>query len=535
MARAFVRTTLLNNNTSNASNVAKTGTYTPTSPVATGNKTATTGSTVAQTAPTTPASTATAAANTSANSVANTAATTPATSSSEKSTTSTTTSTAKTPTVEPVKSTPQTYTPQTYTPTGIYADGALDTYNAQREAQIRQMYADAQKNTEAQLKTAYDQNLSDYNAELARISPQYQQSMNALGAEYERQRRNNNMQAATNGLNSGAGSQMQLAQSANYQANQANLAAKENEALNEANRRILDLKTTYQNAIAEAAANNNYKLAAAMLDEYENQLNRQLQVENTNYQRQQQIDNLNYERQQQIEQQNYTRAWNENQQAYERAYNEENRDYTRQFNEETRDYQRAGDLAAYGDFSGYEKMYGNEIANAMKQMWILQNPQIAWASGNISAEDYFALTGEYPHMPEQATDATVTGATGTSGVVGSLGSSYARSSGSSSSSGGSGKSSGNGVNGYYDIYGNFVNTNNGTITGSATNHAGAGTPSTKNNYVGTPSNAGAMETRSLSNAGSGRDSGNNGGGNPNTGTSVAQSLKNAWNDFVSMF
>lgn len=256
--------------------------------------------------------------------------------------------------------------PNTYTPTGMYEQANLDKYNADREQKIRDLYAAAQQNTLNGLKTAYDQNISDANAALDKISPQYQERMNALSSEYERQRRNNNMQAASNGLNTGAGSQMALAQSAAYQANQGKLARSEQEAINDANRRILDLQNTYQNAIAEATANNNYKLAAAMLDEYQNAYNRQMNLENTNYQRQ----------------------WNEDERAYTRSGNE------------------ASLKAQYGDFSGFKDLYGDEIGGLMEQTWALQNPQVAWASGKISAEDYQKLTGYAPY------GATGTGAAG---------------------------------------------------------------------------------------------------------------------------
>ena len=228
-----------------------------------------------------------------------------------------------------------------YTPTGIYDPANLEAFNKQRESDIRNLYANAQQQNLASLKGAYDQNLSDAEAARGQISPRYQQSMNALSAEYERQRRNNNMQANASGLNTGSGSQMALAQSANYQANQAGLAAKENEALNEADRAINDLKRNYQNAIAEATANNNYKLAAALMEEYQNAYNRQLQIANTNY----------------------TRAWNKDERAY------------------TRSTEEAALRAKYGDFSGYKALYGDEVGSQMERLWAAQNPQLAAAAG----------------------------------------------------------------------------------------------------------------------------------------------------------
>lgn len=410
----------------------------------------------------------------------------------------------------------------TYTPTGLNDQNNLNAYNAQREQQIGNVYDKALASTKQGLKTAYDQNLSDLQAARDRISPQYQQSANALASEYERQKRNTNMQGAANGLNTGAGSQLALGQSVAYQRNAGNLARSENEALNEANRGIADLGVQYQNQIAQAVANNDYKLAQSMLDEYENQYNRQRALENENYQRALQaeqqayqrayqeenrdygraydIENRDYNRNWNVENRDYDRAWNQDQRDYERnryadetaynrawneeqrgynrywdendraynrnyneenrdyqrawdtenrdytrdwnqnerdysrAYNEENRDYTRNWNTENRDYERAyneenrdytrawnqderdytrnwnedergydrtmteaANRAEYGDFSGYASIYGQGIADAMRDIWVAQNPMVAYHTGAISADEYMMLTGKYPY------------------------------------------------------------------------------------------------------------------------------------------
>ena len=299
----------------------------------------------------------------------------------------------------------------------------LSNYNADREQKIRDMYSGnlaaqnaqqqttydknmgalrtayeanlgnlktAYDNNTASLKTAYDknlatlantyqQNLSDAEAYRQGISPRYQEAMNALGAEYERQRRNNNMQAAVNGLNTGAGSQMALAQAMSYQGNQGNLSRSEQEALNEAERGIndlnrdyynrqgmldteytnnvdklnreyanqqatygttyqnnmLDLKTNYQNKIAEAAANNDYQLAAALLDEYGAQYDRTMQ--------------------------------------------------------------QAEQLAEFGDFSMFANIYGVDAAQQMEKTWAMQNPDLAYNLGKLTDDEYFNLTGRYPN------------------------------------------------------------------------------------------------------------------------------------------
>ncbi len=227
-----------------------------------------------------------------------------------------------------------TATHSTSTPSSSGAQSYLDTYNANREQQIRDLYAGSLDRTTQQLKTAFDQNLSSAEQARDKIAPQYQESRNEIAAEYERQRRNNNMQAAANGINTGANSQMSLAQSSNYQTRQAANRKAENEAIGNAEQGIVDLKTNYQNQIAQATANNDYQLAAALLDEYGAQYDRQMS--------------------------------------------------------------QAAQLAEFGDFSMYASIYGQAAADNMARTWALQNPEVAYAQGKITADEYFNLTGKYP-------------------------------------------------------------------------------------------------------------------------------------------
>lgn len=95
---------------------------------------------------------------------------------------------------------------------------------------------------------------------------------------------------------------------------------------------MAELETQYKSAVAQAIAENDYNRAKALMDEYGNQ--------------------------------------------------------------ETRDATMAKILAGYGDFSGYAKLYGDDVANNMMQYWISQNPKLAYGMGRISAEDYARLTGK---------------------------------------------------------------------------------------------------------------------------------------------
>ena len=208
-----------------------------------------------------------------------------------------------------------------------YADQSrVDAINRMYDANIN-----AQRNN---LQTSYDQNMSNLEANRESIAKRYQQQRNAAATDYERQRRNFNEQAMMNGLATGVGSQAALAQNSAYQKQQGTINAAEGTDVTNLERSIADLKVKYQNDINSAIADNDYKRAAAMLDEY----------------------NM----------------------AYNRAQ------------------QEAQTKAQYGDFSGYESLYGADTANQMRDTLMRQNPGIAYSLGYISGDTYYQLTGRYP-------------------------------------------------------------------------------------------------------------------------------------------
>lgn len=208
-------------------------------------------------------------------------------------------------------------------------------------AQITSMY-DAQKaGNEARLKAAYEQNRSNLEANRAKISPLYQTQANDLAVQYERNRRNANEQAAANGLNTGARSQMALAQNSAWQREHGALRGQEAEAVTEADRNITNLTNQYNSNVAANNADIEAKKTAALIDE-------------------------------------------------------NNRQETLALNRENLDRDKAQLLAGYGDFSGYAALYGDEIANNMLNLWTAQNPDLAYNTGKIDAERYKAMTGSYP-------------------------------------------------------------------------------------------------------------------------------------------
>ena len=77
---------------------------------------------------------------------------------------------------------------------------------------------------------------------------------------------------------------------------------------------------------------------------------------------------------------------------------ENERDYwtEREDTEYDRAYENAAIAASYGDFSGYEEIFGPERAAQMKKIWALGNYKEAYAAGMITAKEYRAMTGSWP-------------------------------------------------------------------------------------------------------------------------------------------
>ena len=166
----------------------------------------------------------------------------------------------------------------------------------------------------AELKTAYDKNVSDLQAQQQKIAPQYQQQANAMAAQYERNRRNANLQAMNNGMATGTAVQQQQALNNKFQQNYAGLRAQEAAAQTDAGQKMVNLGADYQAQLAAARADAVNKSAAAQIKDYGKQ-----------------------------------NDWYD---------------------------QQAKILAQYGDFSAYEKLYGKEAADYMKRIWKIQNPTL---------------------------------------------------------------------------------------------------------------------------------------------------------------
>lgn len=212
---------------------------------------------------------------------------------------------------------------------------------------INTMYDASKTSNLAGLESAYNTNLSNMEAQKSQIDKQYNTAANDLAVQYERNRMNNNLQAQMNGLNVGTGSQMNLALGSQYNRDFGNLRGAQAAAQVEQDRQINNVKSEYQLAVQKAIADNDLARAAALVDEANNQIG-QLQ----------------------------------------QAYQLQQQDLGNQ----------AALLAAAGDYSGYGNMYGlsDDQVNTLKTQWALQNPDAAFYSGVIDANEYNRLTGSWP-------------------------------------------------------------------------------------------------------------------------------------------
>lgn len=211
--------------------------------------------------------------------------------------------------------------------------GLQDTFEKrQKESadKIGNLYNQQYNSQAAQLKTAYDKNLSDAQAAQQKIAPQYQTQANSLATQYERNRRNANLQAMNNGMGTGTALQQQEALNTMFQKNYAGLRGQEMEAQTTAGQNIANLGFDYQQNLAKARSEAENKKAASL-----------------------------------IEDQNKQNDWYD---------------------------QQAKLLAGYGDFSGYNKLYGEDAANQMRDVWIIQNPAAAYGAGLISKARYDQIT-----------------------------------------------------------------------------------------------------------------------------------------------
>ena len=219
----------------------------------------------------------------------------------------------------------------------------LPSYQAQ-EQRVNDVYDAAREKSLAALESAYAKNRAELEAAAAKIPGEYQARANQLAANALINRRNFYESAAASGLNAGNGSQAELAMNNQQQSDMTSLRTAEANAVNQANMQLSQLYVNYQNAIAEAIANNNYERAAALLSEYQKQAESIVSTARD----QASLD---------LDIAGFNRTTND-------------RNYERQL-------ENAQTLAKFGDFSGYLALgYTADQVSNMRRSWLAQNPGI---------------------------------------------------------------------------------------------------------------------------------------------------------------
>lgn len=122
----------------------------------------------------------------------------------------------------------------------------------------------------AALKGAYDQSVSDYTAAKDKITPQYQAERNQTAASSDVNWNQFAQVAAANGLNTGAIGQAALSRAVTQQNNMNALNQSEAEDLSDIDLEISKLQAEFNSAIAQAQANGNAELAAALYEQFNN-------------------------------------------------------------------------------------------------------------------------------------------------------------------------------------------------------------------------------------------------------------------------
>jgi len=152
-----------------------------------------------------------------------------------------------------------------------------------------------------------------------------------LGVQAGRTQQGMDSYADVRGLNRQAGSQQALSLGMGASVAAGRLAQQQQMALEESQRQKALLSTDYNNRVQKAISNHDYKQAAALLDDFNNQ-----------------------------------NTWLD---------------------------KNAAAMATFGNFTGYEQLYGPGQAQAMQQFWIGSNPELAYNTGVIDAARYKQITG----------------------------------------------------------------------------------------------------------------------------------------------
>ena len=186
----------------------------------------------------------------------------------------------------------------------------------------------------AALKSTYEQNIADSEAQDDLISSTFQKQKNQTAAQNDLQRMQMNEFGIMRGLNTGTSGQMALSQNVALQGSLAKLSAQEAQSLSENALTRQKLTAAYKSAIDQAESEGKYQLASALYQEYvrQDELSRQ-----------------------------------EAAAAQEQANWEAKFDYQKQQDALADATARAELLAGFGDFSGYKALGYSDAQIAIMQ------------------------------------------------------------------------------------------------------------------------------------------------------------------------
>lgn len=328
------------------------------------------------------------------------------------------------------------------TSTPIQYDTSGMTQQGQAAVAYQQQYQQALNDQTIQnYQNAFNQSYQSQVDANGQIDQTYQQSAQDISNQYAIYRQNMGMNIANQGLNTGLGSQMQLSLTNSRNNSLARNSVAHAQAVQAGQQALVDLELQYRTAIAEAIGNNDLTLAQSLYEEIQNDENRKLVIAQTMAQY------GDYSGYQEIYGSETATAMQE---AYDKA------------KQESKNIENIEYLAQLGDFSGLADYYDwtdEQYADATAQ-WIYANPGYAYYIGKITADQYYAITGQLP----------------TTGTVAS-----------SSSGGGYSSSGGGGGDNTTTTNNTTTTTTNTTVTdtGGTTVNASGSTSTTVGNMSGT--------------------------------------------------
>lgn len=229
---------------------------------------------------------------------------------------------------------------------------------------IRDMYDANSASQLAALKSTYEQNVLDYQAQDDLISAEAQRQRNQAASQNDLQRMYMNEMGIMQGLNTGATGQMALAQSAVLQGNLASIGTQEQQALSDSALERSKLKAQYSAAVDQAVAQNNYELANALYQEYVRQDNLAQQKAAAALEQQNWLDKFNYQKEQDaLAQQNWQAQF---------------------------DYQKAQDDLNYQ--LTLQKLYGANVGSTGSPV---KTPSVGYNNGGLTSDQVKALQNYY--------------------------------------------------------------------------------------------------------------------------------------------